>query len=139
MSHKTLLLSIRPQYAEKIFTGKKTVELRKVRPSVQEGDLVLVYVSSPVKALCGSFIVDRVVSKSPAKLWEQVRLSAGISKAEFEAYYEGRELGFGIFLKAATSVSEPISLTNLRKTWANFHPPQSYRYLSDHEVEAVLL
>jgi predicted transcriptional regulator len=43
-----LLLSIRPEYANKIFDRTKTVELRRVRPRLlNEGDRVVVYVSSP--------------------------------------------------------------------------------------------
>src|SRR5438552_3893096 len=38
-----LLLSIRPKHAEKIFDGIKTVELRRIRPRLQRGDLVLVF------------------------------------------------------------------------------------------------
>ena len=56
-----VLLSIKPKYADKIFNGTKTVELRRICPKVTEGDLILVYVSSPVKALVGEFEVKKIV------------------------------------------------------------------------------
>ena len=69
MIGNALLLSIHPEYAEKIFDGTKRVELRRVRPRLQNGDLVIVYVSSPVKAVCGAFRVDNVVAgTAPDKL-----------------------------------------------------------------------
>ena len=44
-----VLLSVRPKYAEKIFERTKTVELRRIRPKLlEEGDLVLLYVSSQI-------------------------------------------------------------------------------------------
>lgn len=68
-----LLLCIRPEYANKIFDSNKTVELRRVRPRLlNEGDLVLIYVSSPIKAVFGSFKVDSIIEKPIAELWEEV-------------------------------------------------------------------
>ncbi len=48
MSSNAIVLSIRPQYAEKIFEGTKRVELRRIRPKqIKNGNLALIYVSSP--------------------------------------------------------------------------------------------
>lgn len=137
MENKTLLLSIRPKYADKIFDGRKTVELRKVRPHLSPGDLVLVYVSSPVKALKGKFIVDKIIEYSPNLLWNEVKDVAGISKAEFDQYFLGADKGFGIFLTSPQTLLNPIHLVDLRKLWRNFHPPQSYRYLSNLELSII--
>ena len=38
MTDEVLLLSIHPEYAARIFDGKKTVELRKIRPRMEHGD-----------------------------------------------------------------------------------------------------
>lgn len=136
-SRAALLLSIHPRHAEKIFNGEKQVELRRVRPRVNTGDLVLVYVSTPVKALMGAFEVASVLEESPNKLWHAVRHEAGLSKKEFFDYYSGASLGFGIRLKRAWSLPAPIELTSLRKSWSKFRPPQSYRYLSKAEVHRI--
>ena len=139
MSNYVLLLSIRPQYAEKIFDGTKTVELRRVRPRVKEGDTVLVYASSPVKALVGAFVVSRVVEKAPQELWRIVRSRAGIEQEEFEAYYDGARTGFGIFFKEVCEYSAPIELQSIRQRWPDFWPPQGYRYLQKGRADTDLL
>ena len=41
MPNNILLLSIKPEYADKILAGKKTVELRRVRTRLEAGDLAL--------------------------------------------------------------------------------------------------
>ena len=65
MMKNAVLMSIRPQYATKIFDGIKTVELRRVKPKfLAEGDLIFVYVSSPVKSLVGAFTVSSITEKS---------------------------------------------------------------------------
>jgi predicted transcriptional regulator len=137
MTPKVVLLSIRPRYAEKLFNGTKRVELRRMKPRLDEGDIVLIYVSSPVKELRGRFEVETVIEKPVDELWAHVWSDAGISKKEFDEYYSGAERGCGIYLRAPASIRKPIGLDDLRELWSNFHPPQSYRYLSASELSVV--
>ncbi len=129
-----VLLSIKPKYADKIFNGTKTVELRRICPKVTKGDLVLVYVSSPVKALVGEFEVKKIVEAPLRVLWKKVQNYAGIDRKEFNQYYTGSMVGYGIFLKKALRLSEPLHLKNLKEEWPNFHPPQIYRYLTHEQI-----
>ncbi len=137
MPGDVLLLSIRPEYASKIFDGTKTVELRKVRPRSEAGDWVLVYVSTPVQALIGMFQVAEVLETSPKHLWTLVHDQAGITKEQFDFYYAGAEKAYGIFLRTTRKLPAPISLRYLKKLLAGFQPPQSYIYLNQEEVRLV--
>ena len=133
-----LLLSIRPEYANKIFDRTKTVELRRVRPRLlNEGDRVVVYVSSPQQAVVGSFKVDNIVEKPVTELWEEVEKLAGISHEDFYDYYQGVRLGVGIFLKDIHRFSQPVELHLLRNKLPNLKPPQSFRYLTDNQFNIV--
>ena len=133
-----LLLSIRPEYANKIFDRTKTVELRRVRPRLlNEGDRVVVYVSSPEKAVVGSFKVDNIVEKPITELWEEVEEIAGISHEDFYDYYQGVKLGVGIFLKDIHRFSQPVELHRLRNKLPNLKPPQSFRYLTASQFNIV--
>ncbi|MEG4055404.1 MULTISPECIES: ASCH domain-containing protein [unclassified Microcoleus] len=133
-----LLFSIRPEYATKIFNHTKTVELRRVRPRLlNEGDLVVIYVSSPEKAVVGSFNVDNIVEKPIADLWEEVENIAGISHEEFYDYYKGVKVGVGIFLKDIRRFSQPVELHRLRNNLPNLKPPQSFRYLTAKQFNIV--
>lgn len=135
-----LLLSIKPEYAHKIFSGEKTVELRRVRTRLNTGDLVLIYVSSPRKALVGTFEVERIsqikleeVPRDLNKFWTQVKDKAGISSEKFEDYYRGASLVVGIFVRNVITFDAPIDLKQLRQKMPKFKPPQSYHYLTDSE------
>ncbi|MEG4213328.1 ASCH domain-containing protein [Microcoleus sp. S13_B4] len=133
-----LLLSIRPEYANKIFDRTKTVELRRVRPRLlNKGDLVVIYVSSPEKAVLGSFKVDNIVEKPIADLWEEVEKIAGISHENFYDYYKGVKIGVGIFLKDIHRFSQPVELHRLRNKLPNLKPPQSFRYLTTNQFNIV--
>jgi predicted transcriptional regulator len=133
-----LLLSIRPEYANKIFNRTKTVELRRIRPRLlNEGDRVVVYVSSPQQAVVGSFKVDNIVEKPVTELWEEVEKLAGISHEDFYDYYYGVRLGVGIFLKDIHRFSQPVELHRLRNKLPNLKPPQSFRYLTANQFKIV--
>ncbi len=137
MTNKILLLSIRPEHAENIFAGIKKVELRRMRPKVEKGDWVWVYVSTPVQSLLGAFQVDRVVSDTPRRLWKLVQQEASITRCQFDDYYEGAETGHGIFLAKIKKLATPIHLAVLRTVWKEFHPPQSFRYLTSTEIMEI--
>lgn len=133
MPGNVLLLSIRPEYAEKIFDGTKSVELRRVRPRLQNGDLVIVYVSSPVKAVCGAFIVDYVVAGPPGDLWEKVRSRGGITREEFDAYFMGASKAVAIFFSEVFTLSQVITLDALKETLPDFQAPQGYQYVEEED------
>jgi predicted transcriptional regulator len=140
MRRTTLFISIRPTFANKILSGVKTIELRRVRPSIAPGDTVLIYSTSPVMALLGSAKVDEILSGTPRKIWGQVKEHAGVSCEEFNEYFSGAAIAIGIRLCAIQRLSEPISLRELRKRWPWLRPPQSYRYVDARlgpEGEAV--
>jgi predicted transcriptional regulator len=64
MARKTLLISIKPRYAEMIFSGVKTVELRRKEPRVGQGDRMVVYVSSPIMEVTGECTVAKRIPPS---------------------------------------------------------------------------
>ncbi|CAC5345733.1 MULTISPECIES: ASCH domain-containing protein [Planktothrix] len=141
MPNNILLLSIKPEYADKILAGKKTVELRRVRTRLEAGDLVLVYVTSPQQNLVASLEVERVITENlPQKkkyFWEQVKDKAGITDQDFKQYYQGASLGVAIFFSSINIFDKPIELTTLKKKLPTINPPQSYRYITDYEFKVI--
>ncbi|MHC1623025.1 MAG: ASCH domain-containing protein [Candidatus Methanospirareceae archaeon] len=135
MPSNAIFLSVRPQYASRIFEGSKTVELRRVRPRyIARGALVLIYVPSPVKSLVGAFKIDQVVEKPLEELWEIVHDRAGVTREEFDAYYAGVSKGIAIFFRQVWSLPKPIELEDLKERMVGFHPPQGFRYATASEL-----
>jgi predicted transcriptional regulator len=129
---KVLLLSIKPEYVQRILDGQKTIELRKTRPQIQEGDFILVYASSPKKSLIGWFEVRDIVCDAPKTLWKKVQKEAGVTKQEFDSYYQNSTLGVGICIEFKHD--KELSLEEVRQRWSQFRPPQSFHYLKEDEV-----
>lgn len=138
MRQNVLLLSIKPEYAKLIFDGKKTVELRRIRTRLRKGDLVLVYVSSPLKSLVGYFEVEDIeIKQLPSELndfWKQVKYKSGVSKKQFFSYYQGALLGVCIFIRNPHKFSKPVHLDIIKQGIKTFRPPQSYKYLDMAEI-----
>ena len=133
MSNHAFLISIRPRFAEMIFDGSKTVELRRVCPKATAGDLALVYVSSPDKELRGSFEVGRVITASPTSLWNKVGKRAGVTRKEFFAYFKGKKQAHALVIKRAWPLPTPVCLKTIRKSKGGFRPPQNFHYLNRNE------
>jgi predicted transcriptional regulator len=122
----SVLLSIKPEFAEKIFSGEKRFEFRRVMPT-QAVERVIVYASSPVCRLIGEFKVRRVVTASPAELWRLTRLYAGISKSYFDVYFTGRDQAHAFEVETSLRYEMPIDPRRVLRT---FRAPQSFVYLS---------
>lgn len=134
--NKALLLSIKPRFADAIFAGTKHFELRKVKPKVESGDLVLVYVTSPRCSLEGVFRVGSVLEMPPEQLWPRVRSSCALTKSEFMDYYTGKTTAFAITILEAWRLDTPVQLSELRTE--RIIPPQGYRYLSAGETRSLM-
>jgi predicted transcriptional regulator len=127
---KAILLSIRPRFAQQIFMGSKTVELRRRAPRLESGDVVLVYETSPTKAIVGWATVKGVETTTPSALWARVKDEAGVTRSEFDAYFAGAATATAIYLFGASKLKAPVELDAMRKLWPWLRPPQSYRYVS---------
>ena len=116
------MMSIKPRFAEAILRGEKTMEFRRTRPGLEPGTRVLIYASAPVKAVVGWFEVGQIHDLSPERLWGHAAACGGVTRDEFDAYFAGCELAFGIEL-ARTGRIEPTS--------PGIRPPQSWQYLRE--------
>jgi predicted transcriptional regulator len=140
MRSDTAIFAVRPKYADKIFSGEKTMELRRIRPKrIRTGSVVMIYVSSPRKALLGAFQVGGVIERSPEALWTLVCQKAHVSRREFNSYFHGSSKGVAIVVEKTASVDAPVSLDQLRATIAGFKPPRSFRYVTLEETKIPLI
>ena len=132
-----MLISIRPNFADAILSGTKTVEVRRLRPAVDPGTVAYVYASAPRKAMLGFFQIESVVTQSVEDLWDIVNLGGAISQEYFDSYLVGRERASAIMISEARPLARPIELPVLRTIWPGFHPPQSFRYLTNSDADAL--
>lgn len=125
-TQRSALMSIRPQFANAILDGTKTVEFRKRRLA---GDVsrVVIYITSPVQAVVGEFTVADQVVASPQALWRRYWRVAGIDRASFFKYFDGTTDAVGILIDTVVEYEEPQSLGEFEP---GVRPPQSFMYLA---------
>ena len=86
----TILLSIKPEYVERIFNGSKKYEFRKHLPQ-EKVDKIVIYSTDPVQRIVGEVEVLGTIMMKPTPLWEFTKTHAGISRAKYRLYFKGNE------------------------------------------------
>lgn len=120
-----VLLSIKPEYAFKIFDGSKKYEFRKVIFKNPNITTVVVYASSPVQQVIGEFDIDLILSLDPKQIWNKTKKFSGISEEFFYQYFADRDVAHAIKVKNVRRYEKPLNITSD----FNVTPPQSYVYL----------
>lgn len=135
---KALFLSVRPNFAELILAGTKTVEVRRVVPrAAKPGSLVLIYASSPEKALWGICFIENVSIGRPETIWRKLGKSTGLKKRDFLAYLLGADKAVALHVSKPIEFARPIPLSEIRSVWNQFQPPQSFSYVALSKVEQL--
>jgi predicted transcriptional regulator len=115
--------------------GRKTVEVRRRRVSAAAGTDVILYASSPVRAIVGTARLLGSLICSPDEAWAQFSHTLGLARDELEAYLEGGDACL-LLLGDVRPVTPPLALVQLQQDHG-FRPPQSYRYVSDSDPDEV--
>ena len=134
---RALFLSLRPAYAGMILNGDKTVELRRIRPRAAMGSIAVIYATSPICAVLGLCRVGEVTDGEPDEIWDLHGHVAGIDRPQFDAYFAGAETAVAITVTGPLRLKRPVPLAELRLSWLGFQPPQSFRYISRHDLDAI--
>lgn len=121
-----VLLSIKPEFVEKIFSGEKLFEYRKAvfkKPDVKS---IIIYSTMPEGKIVGEFSIGHILVKHPRDLWKETKKVSGINKEFFDEYFNGRDVGYAIEIKSLKKYDQPI---DPYKEERGFKAPQSFKYL----------
>ena len=123
---KKILLSIKPEYVNKILSGEKKYEFRK-RLSSSEIDAIVIHSTDPIQRVVGEVEVVDTLKMNPSILWEITKNSAGISFNKYSDYFINcdnacaYQLGRVIVYRPSMTLDE----------FGIKHAPQSFVYISD--------
>lgn len=122
---KAVLLSIKPEFAHKIFDGTKKYEFRKQIFKDSSIKKVIVYSSSPEQKVIGEFTIDDILNDTPSDLWLQTRDYSGITQAFYEEYFRGRKNAYAIKVASTKLYEQKKDLSDFDIMF----PPQSFAYV----------
>lgn len=107
---KAVLISIRPEWCEKIINGKKTIEVRKTRPKMNPPFKCYIYKCGNGKVI-GEFLCDEIS-----------KITFGWNISNLKIYDTPRDLWEFTGLRETKFGAEPVPITR---------PPQSWRYVEE--------
>lgn len=131
-----VILSIKPEYADKILAGTKRFEFRKSTFASEIVEKVLIYATMPVGKVVGEFKITKIHVDKPSAIWNKTRIHAGINKKFFDEYYQNRDFAVAIEVEGVKKYDMPFGLSDLGP---GIKAPQSFRYLPSRAEEQLTL
>ena len=135
---KAVLVSIRPEWCQKIMTGQKTVEVRKTRPKMDTPFKCYIYKCGSGKVI-GEFLCDQIIEDRTYGHNEEFYRAACMSAYDAAAYAMQSPM-YGWHISDLRVYDHPHDLwefTGLRETKYGLapgpitRPPQSWRYVEE--------
>lgn len=155
---KSVMLSIRPKWCEKIVSGEKTIEVRKTKPKLETPFKCYIYCTNSGVAtgmwgkhgkVVGEFTCNTVTNLfSNSRFWlnEDDVLQTCLSAAEMRKYADGANGLYGWHISDLVCYDKPKELSEfkgLRKTKFGYEPveikrpPQSWCYVEEWEGKRI--
>ncbi len=120
------MLSIKPEYVEKILSGEKRYEFRRRVFKRMDVDTIVIYSTSPQQRVVAEVGVVGILESDPIDIWKKTHDKAGISYKAFMAYFDGVDVAYAIELGLVNRYPRPRLLSSYAEVSA---PPQSFVYV----------
>lgn len=123
-----VLLSIKPEFVEKIFSGEKKYEYRRSifrEPNIES---IVIYCTMPIGKVIGEFTIDSIIKKDVEELWEQTKDKSGVKYPFYKNYFKNKDDGYAIKIGKLFAYENPITLAEFDNS---LHPPQSFCYIRE--------
>ncbi len=120
-----ILMSIKPQYVEKILSGNKKYEYRKNRAKRNDIDKIIIYSTAPIMKVVAEVDIEEIIESTPDILWKKTKLESGITEEFFYKYYKNKTTAVAYKLGNIKIYDKPKSLNDIEVK----NVPQSFIYL----------
>ena len=127
-NNKTIVLSIVPEYVQKIIDGTKKYEYR-TKVAKANINAIVIYCTAPVKKVVAKAQVIGILQDTPSALWDKTKDFSGASKEFFDKYFENKKIAYAYRLGK-------IEVYKKQKTLKEFGlsaAPQSFVYLKSQQ------
>lgn len=120
----TILLAIKPEFVERIFSGDKKFEFRR-RVALCNVDKIVIYATRPICAVVGAVDVCGIISGTPDDVWARTCNAAGIDRGFFDSYFSGENMAYAYKLGHVLRFDVPRPLSDFGVRTA----PQGFVYI----------
>lgn len=120
-----ILMSINPIYADKILSGTKKYEYRKVKAKKDKVNKIVIYATYPIMKVVGEVEVKDILEETPEKLWNVTKEYSGVTKQFYDNYFNKSSKAIAYKLGKIEKYDEPKKLEDVGVKCV----PQSFLYL----------
>lgn len=118
-------MPINPKYVDKILSGKKKYEYRKIKAKRNNVDRMIIYSTSPIMKVVAEVVIENIIEESPEVLWKMTKRKSGISKKFYSKYYKNKKNAVAYELGEIKKYEIPKSLNEIGINYV----PQSFIYI----------
>lgn len=129
---RKILLSIKPEYVNRILSGEKMYEYRR-RLAADDIEAIIIYATFPIMRIVGEVKVDKKIEMAPSSLWENTKKKSGISRKKYREYFKGCKRAYAYKLGQVTKYEKTKLLSDIGIEQA----PQSFVYLADEQYKKL--
>lgn len=122
---KTILISVKPKFAQKILDGTKRVEYRR-RIFKEDVGTLLIYESTTTRRVVGEVPVIGVLCDSLSTVWNRTKDVGGITAKEYYDYFAHKSTAYAIVLGRPIRYEKARTLGDFGLT----HAPLSFCYVT---------
>lgn len=125
-----ILLSIHPKYVDKIISGEKKFEFRKVVTRKYQPKKIFIYSTVPISKIIAEAEIEEILIDTPENIWKKTKMYSGIEIDFFLDYYNNKTTAIAYKLKNIKKFDQPLELSALGINAA----PQSFIYIKDNRI-----
>lgn len=121
---RKIIISINPEYVEKIINGEKKFEYR-TKAAKEDINKIIIYETKPIMKVVAEVEILDVIATTPEELWNQTKNQSGITKSFFDEYFKNKQIAYAYKLGEVKVYERPKSLLDFGLRMA----PQSFAYV----------
>src|SRR3989339_157404 len=135
----TLMMPIKPEPAQRIYSGIKKFELRKSIPP-ETGNVYLYETkdnTGDIHAIRGCFYFENYFKLPINELWDKVGVLATTQERFFKYYGTGIKYGIALSIERVELLKNPVTIDQIKKIDQNFsfpHYPWSYLQIDENSL-----
>ena len=122
---RKIIISINPEYVEKIINGEKKFEYR-TKAAKEDINKIIIYETKPIMKVVAEVEILDVIATTPEELWNQTKNQSGITKSFFDEYFKDKQVAYAYKLGEVKVYERPKSLLDFGLRIA----PQSFAYVN---------
>lgn len=131
-AHPDLVMSIKPEFADKIKRKEKKIEVRRKFNKKWQGAYALLYASEPMSEFFGEARISKIIEGEPKNIWNLFGSELGVDEKKYFEYCAGTDKVNALILSDINIFRNGITKTRVEYLLSEeLKAPQSYSVIKE--------